>query len=859
MALSSQLSRFKAPGTKILTDVVDSTPETPAPDGARLLVISSRKGPVNHHPILVQNYTEYKKMFDDINDAEERRGNWSARSAQFMLDQGPIYVLNIRKFDDSVDLAGLVELSGATSVVNGTVESVPYTSLYSTAQFWKADPKQLVKSNNTTKLLVFGNLGSSSLSIIVRKTRSTQSTLTFEQWYSNLGREMPSYVNPFDKVADSMVDVIIFNNNFNSSSANNANYGYCFNSDGTIKLNVVNQSNEQVDAVSQLTTIPESGYMDTITGSLVQNFKDAYGNTLDIVQLINNRIQEFGLLAKLNDSVIDTAGAWVEGASNVSNGKKKPTPIDLVGHSLCNITANGSFDKDAYVALDDVDSLSYNYAVSANDALGFSTDDIETIDNITAGSTLVEHTALFKGAISGTDVVVDSYNKIVVPEQLRPNINDKYVAQNGNLASVTNVSYLGQIDSVNIYEVTFDQNLVANSELGQSTAPDFSAVTNDAATTITLDDSSTYTVYNNSLSVFRIMTSDQNAGSWKVFNLTSYTPRSAQFLDGTYDRQNDVLDTLINTNLKHALANKELIQFNYVVDAFKSYIEPNCKYQLREVAETRILARAICNMPAIYDFIRSTNPYFSQTVGGTFDAKYIASGGNTQLPHSKIFSLPNVDGWYAYYFGPNINLSDGKSMPPAALVSNVFARKYTSSKPYAILAGTDGIITGRGVSGVEYVFNERNDGTGDRDYLDPFGYNVILTKSNVLQIYGNKTANTTVENPMMSIHTSEVIMYIQQRINALLERFVFKYNNAQNRLIIKEEADSICNEPLGDGAISDFTNQMDTLNNTGEVIANRIGILDTTIYDNSGMEILVHRTKVDTITNSATFEILPAQ
>lgn len=935
MALSSQLTKFKAPGTKILTEVIEQVPDTPAPNGARLLVINSRKGPVNH-PILVANFTTYEILFDKISDADERRGNWGARSAEQMLAVGPIYVLNLRAFDNTLDLAGLQELSAQGDVDNIGSSTIPYSSLYSTSQFWKVDPKQLIKQSNTDNLLVLGNVGPSSLSIFIRKTKTNQTSLTFDQWYKNLNREIPSYVNPFDRVQDYIVDIFIFNNKFDTASFNNPSYGYVFDASGNVKKSVVNQSAITVDGLTQLSQIPESGFLDSITGSLVQNFTDEYGNNFDAVSLLNNRIQEFGLVAKINDSILDTAGSWVEGDLYVSNGKKKPTPIDLLGHSLMNTTAIGTFDVTGYQALTSVESLSYKFNLAVQ-TIPVTTSTLDSLAAIASTSSIVQHNALLGSTRTVStatgnytltldagptgdltwagddldDVEVDDYitlsgfvttttmntkyvvnsvgvgtmnitaldasvivtetadvtvewadidilsrNVLYVSGSLTSKLGDKYVAQDGNLASIIGIEHQGTVNDVNVFKLTFDKNLILNSTVDQSTALDLSTLGENESTSISLDDSTILYVHAGPLYAYKVISYEDVITTYQPINLAAYTPRAAQFLDGTKDRQTSILNTLIDTELRDALSNYELIRFNYIVDGFKSYIEPNCKAQLRQIAEDRKLCRAICNMPSIYDFQNSTNPYFTDSIGGKFMPMYIAQGGNSQLPYTTRFSLPNVNGWYAYFFGPNIQLSNGKTMPPAAIVSNLFARKYTSSKPYAILAGLDGVLSGRGVSGVEHVFNEKNDGTGDRDYLDPFGYNVILIKNGVLQVYGNKTANTLVANPMMAIHTSEVVMYIQERVKSLLERFVFKYNNAQNRLVIKEEADSICAEPLGDGAISDFVNQMDELNNTAEVIKNRIGILDTTIYDNSGMEILVHRTKIDSITNSATFEIL---
>lgn len=1013
MALASELLRFRAPGVKLLTEVVETTPQATPPSGARILVVNSRKGPVNSM-VLVSNFNEYRSYFDDINDADERRGNWSARSAQYMLDVSPIYVLNLRQFSDTLDLAGLQEISAASAVDNPVGKTVPYTSLFNRQQFWKIDPNQLLADDNTNKLLVFGNVGASNLSVFVRKTRTNQSSLTFDQWYRNLSRRMPSYVNPSDKVSDWMIDVVIFDNKFNSASSSNISYGYVFNNDGSVKSSVVNASNQTIDGLEQLTRIPESGYLATITGSLVQGFADEYNNNLDVVSLVNNNIQRLGLVAKRNEQIFDNAAIWNPGTSAASNGLKKPVPVDMKGHSLCSITTVGTFDLTAYLANTSVSSMSYGFDLSADAYVMVPQTFVKEPLSLPDTASIYKMSAFIPGLVTGSNISTDKLNQLIVFEQAKPSVGDSFVGYDGNLATVTKITLLGQTDKVysygtelapiqpygvdvdfpsshdwenaagtdndftyaeagtafpkditntfyvypvghilagipliyqissglivhnppeatlvssglyrvatnstitlanaqtaiqavsgytptatiqvieladiekarivaddeahtrtkyqdiletfgvkeNVYNVEFDKNLVHNNVSNQSLAVTYGPETFVSATnTIELDNSTIINIFNDSLVAFKVVSNEAMSDKFVPLNLASYVPRTAQFIDGTATRQSEILDTLLNTSLRVALQNLDLTSWNYIVDGFKSYIEPSCKYQLKTIAEERILGRAIYNMPSIYDFSKSTNPYFRQTQTSQFETRYIPVGGNTELPYSNSFSLASDKGFYAYGFGPNLLLSDGSSMPPAAVVSNNFARKYLNNKPYAILAGpVDGLVGGRGVVDVEYVFNEKNDGTGDRDVLDPFGYNVILKKqASGLQIYGNRTSQNTVTTPMSSIHTSEIVMYLQSRIRQLLERFVFKYNTAQNRLVIKTEADQICNEPFSDGAISGFVNQMDEQNNTSEVINNRIGILDTTIYANNGMEILVHRTRIDAASNTATFEVL---
>ena len=1003
MALNSTLITFKAPGTKILTDIKENLPQAEAPTGSRILVINSKKGPVNTLT-LVSTFAEYKRLFDDISDSDERRGNWGARSAEYMLSVAPIYVLNLRAFDDSVDKAGYQELSTTTEIKNGLPKLKPYSKLYNTSQMWRIDTDALLDIRNNDKLLTFANIGTSNLSIFVRRTRTNQSTLTFDRWYKNLGKEIPAYLLPTDTVNSWFVDVVIFKNTFDNTAHMNPVYGHLFNSDGTVKKTAVDNTGRTIDALTQLTEIPESGYIGTITGSLVQGFTDERLNDSDIVTVVNSMVNETGLVVARNEKIYDAAAIWYEDDTYANNGKKKPVSVDMLGHNLANINSAEAFSLSSVPQK--VEKLSYHYnaevsATPVNDT--FAKEGVKFVeDNIISKEALIKRHDFSKNIIPYATLirakVNESTNKLVagnkskmyvLGDAVRPKLGSGFVAKDGNLTTVLaakNVKTLKVIEHFNtnvkliqpkgtfkdaggnsayqfpapgeeypkhdrgyyiyptnhplaglpvffketlsstqnlhqpymqiktglaafvdsraektatelineflgahstyvqgedicefdtttdatltasviskyaisqyVYEVDFDRDLAFNKAANQDTEAGYSNE-QDITQAIKLDDGTLQPVYFAGYSYF-VKNADEATVSYKPITLNAYKVRKEQFLDGTAERQNKVLDMLLDRSIISALSNRDLTNWNYIVDGFKSYVEPNIKYQLKEVAKARIIARALYNMPSISDFQKSTNPYFSETIGGVFEPKYIPQGGNLQLPYNNTFSIPSESGWFAYGFGPNLKLSGStKTMPPAAVVSNLFQQKHLSGKPYTILAGRDaGAIRAKNVAGVEYVFNESNNGDGDRDYLDPFGYNVIVHKKSGLQLYGNKTSHNTVSTPVSAIHSSEVLMFIQQRINSLLENFVFKLNNSQNRLVLKNQADAICEEPLNAGAISGYINVIDATNNTPEIIANKMGILDTTLFDANGMEILVHRTTFDTVTNMASYSIV---
>jgi len=363
MALDPQLAKFRAPGTKILTTVQEQIPVIEAPSGARLLVINVRKGPVNK-PIFVQTWTEFKRYFGNISIAEERKGEFGRRSAYYMLQVTPIFVLNLRAFDDALDLAGTVELSTDSSVANASAATKAFSKLFNKQQFWNIDPKKLVESTNEDKMLMFGNVGTSNLSVFVRKSRNVRTSLTFDRWYKNLGRTMPAFVYPEDKVADWYVDVMIFDNSFTADSNSNAVYGYLFDSNGNVRNEVENELGLTVDALEQLAAIPESGYVATITGSLIPGFINETGDNNDVVSLINANVEQYGLIAKVNDDIFDDAEIWSKGNSIASNGYKQPIVVDFLGHGLLNTNSAGNFDETKYATYSSVSNASYNYDLS---------------------------------------------------------------------------------------------------------------------------------------------------------------------------------------------------------------------------------------------------------------------------------------------------------------------------------------------------------------------------------------------------------------------------------------------------------------------------------------------------------------
>jgi len=333
-----------------------------------------------------------------------------------------------------------------------------------------------------------------------------------------------------------------------------------------------------------------------------------------------------------------------------------------------------------------------------------------------------------------------------------------------------------------------------------------------------------------------------NIFTFEGFNLdpTKHVP------NGTNERQNDILNgTLGGTNLSKALTDREVINFRYIVDTFGNGIESGSKSIYTQLCQNRKNAFAIINAPSAKDFKDNNNPKF-RDLTGALSTRFISTGGDLSLNPTIRYSLPSMTegaSWGAFYF-PYISVRDlGRNInvPPAAYVSNNFIAKYENALPWSLVAGVRrGVVGGTGVVGLEINLDKE-----DRGYLEPFGINPIVFQAGTgPTIFANKTAQQSPKSALSSINVREVVIYIQDGIEAILKNYLFEFNTAQTRLEIKTLADNFLTTVQDDDGIYYFRNIMDESNNPSVIIDQNIGILDSYIEPVRGMEILVQRTTI---------------
>lgn len=299
--------------------------------------------------------------------------------------------------------------------------------------------------------------------------------------------------------------------------------------------------------------------------------------------------------------------------------------------------------------------------------------------------------------------------------------------------------------------------------------------------------------------------------------------------------------------LRTGLLNKSEIDYRYIVDTFESYPETGLKDTLSLLAKDKQSALCIANFPAVQTFVKC--PYISfLNSSNVFDVDYIVAGYNKKKAASTRFSLPTeVNGASFVGFYTPLKFSDGYIdyiIPSAALVSNLFIEKYNSRQPYYIVAGPNyGKITADGLTGPDYHWSQ-----DELNVIEPYGVNCMVYRPGFgTFINANQTAKQTPVSALSRVNIRELVIYLQDEIEKVLQAYQWEFNNETTRNAILDKADQICSLVQANGGIQTFKNIMDESNNTPEIIDNEMAVLSTYIEPGYGcgkmvQELTLYRT-----------------
>ena len=305
--------------------------------------------------------------------------------------------------------------------------------------------------------------------------------------------------------------------------------------------------------------------------------------------------------------------------------------------------------------------------------------------------------------------------------------------------------------------------------------------------------------------------------------------------------QRQILSALSDySGLRKGLLNKANIDYRYVIDTFESFPQSELKSELTLLCKEKESAFCIANLPSIRTFVKC--PYTSFTdERNIFNSKYVVEGRNRKKPANEVFSLPTeVNGASFVGFYTPLKFSDGyvdTIVPSAGLVSNLFIQKYMSRQPYYIVAGPNyGHISATGLVGPDYKFSRE-----ELYDLEPLGFNCMIYRPSFgTFINANQTAKQTPLSALSRINVRELVIYLQDEIEKVLQSYQWEFNNQTTRNAILDKANQVCALIKANGGIQTYLNIMDESNNTPEIIDNEMAVLSTHIEPGFGCGKMVH-------------------
>ena len=793
-------------------EIIDASQRPDLPfNQSRVVVGFSRKGVFNR-PILINSVQEARLIFGNRDEYLEKRGSFFHRSLEHALESGPVYALNLRKLNPNgnPDLVEGQTLSFKYGIDNEDEDSITLSSLYNTDKYWSVQPEKLeteLNSGTNTGVKV-ANIGQGVVTLLITKYEDESLDITASEWYG--GGNIPEWMNPNDLISDYLVQIDIVRGNFGANKYEELATDPIFSEFFDYDSANTDSSGLKKDKHADFLGSPYTDVIQQFQGSLIPGFRDQNGDAFYVIDDLNKFNEETGLIANIDTDLFD-------GSNN---------PINLKATSDSNIS---SAEILSYM-IDDTTTLEETLDLYTGNINGTPVTNTTTeffVEYLNMPPEYADNTAYTTGDIIehlGTFYQVQTDHTSDTTQNGAPDTNtNDYETYTGTINATP------QIRVGDLVQPSSGDQLVRVSEVNRASEGVYvSKVTTTSPVDISGDSVTKYkTVYD-------------AATHLQSFSLEGFTWTNNHLPDGSWASINDrILSVLTDTNIGDAIADRNANDFRYLVDSFSGGIELGSKSVFTKICDDKKNMFAILNAPSMEEFRDSNNPVFLDAFGN-LSTKLIRDGGKEGTGTFN-YSLPGVSdgGYFGAFYGPHLIQLDGnkeKVVPPAALVSNLYMEKYQNASPWTIIAGNSYPITGQNIVGVEHEL-----GDDDRLNFEKIGINPIVFKNGVgLTIEGNLTAKQTPKSSLSAINGIEVVIYLQDQIEAVLQQYQWKFNNEQNRLQIKNLADGICSQVQSEGGIRDYQNIIDRSNNTDEVIDNELGVLNTYIEVAKGMRVIVN-------------------
>lgn len=840
MSLPNYLANIKSSG--IYRFVWDKSEIEGVPaEVLRLVVGYSEKGPFNT-PVYVKSEAEFKSIYGNISKKLEKRGIFFHRLATQCLEKGPILALNLKKFEnEAVD-----GISFNVDSAELEIKDIKVENIYDTTRFWKLDPDAMANALENTGYISIAatDTKETSKSIFIRGYKPTGYDITVKNWYNLMGEEIPEYFVNEDGdftsclISDFWAEVFVFNGEFTPATCASEplkKYFDIVNGKPQLKTYIVNAFGEKIDTLTALTNDSNSNFVNSYAGCLIPYFKNQNGFYSSLDLTFNNDNTTHNMMMHLNSDAL--YNGEIEIASLITNGWGK---TDAFGFALAPTYLK--YDNGSYVNEPGKEATAYDpdyivYPAEANFEKVLNVDD--TIKTYT---------------YKGTEKITIDYNIVYAMKFENKDTEGDFLYVYNNKTYVLNGEAYEL--SENQLENPADSNYLSFAEVGLSTGDRIMATDGEEKPviyTISNIESELVIAFDPKGEEITITIGDglTKCNHFVTITSTNLKPiylegyvysksnpaASSDKMQAKLDWQKDILSTLTEyAGIRTALTNRTDIDYRYIVDTFEAYVENEVHKELALIAKEKDNAIAFLNFPTMKTFKDCEYIRFTDA-DGKLQTKFIVEGGNKKfvIPNGKGFALVSeLNGASYVSYNTPLVFTDGivKTVAPSAgLVSNNFMDKHIGRQPYYIVAGPNyGKMTYTGLVGPEYNFTR-----ADLDLLEPFGVNAMVYVPRIgTYINSNQTAKQNPVTGLSKINVRELVIYIQDEIEKLLQDYQWEFNTPYLRDLIKSKADSICERVKNNNGLYQYLNVCDESNNTDDVINNEMLVLSTSIEPGMG-------------------------
>lgn len=875
MALPNYLRTIKSSGMYRFTFDKSEIPGELV-ENLRLIVGYSEKGPFNT-PVYVDSPSKFIQIFGGINKKLERRGCFFHRMTLQALTAGPVVVLNLKPFNtnpgnpEQLSVASFNPSDNVAITTTDVLQKWNVENVYNTTRFWTLEPsglgtryyEELVngKRDGKEKYITVSATDSvnTSCTYFIRGYRPDGYNITFSEWYSSVlnGEELPSYLegHEYDKLEEYFAEVFVFRGQMTSAIATSESLSKYFYIDtervlveeaktdeggneipavyenkSVVKLRpfLYNAFGDKIDTLTALSNDSNSNYVGWYSGILLPEFKGSNGSYISLDLAFNSDYDNHKMMMNLNidalyDGNVTLDDINMSGWTRISQATGKEIGTTTPDFNTLNtLSFNGlkptasvlyTFDGTMDTIGDSYNEPNLYIYVNGNEDVDTSVEgqiSVTKLSNASAGT--LPSSIAGRSSITNPTGFFDSLSVLGVGTKiLCQSKGGGYVT-----STITNVTTGDKLDQNN---KVIGTTLTLTYETDGVSSPLF---TNSNAKSIAV------------CNTFVTSSCDEMTPAYfegYTYNLEAPTSKMSSKLEW----QDKIFRTLVDyEGIRIALTSRKDIQYHYLIDTFESFIGTEIKSTLTLIAKDKDNALALCNFPSMASFKNCDYTSFTDSEG-RLQTRFIKEGGNKQKQIGRKFTLPSEGNGASFAsFNTPVVLSDGTvktTCPSAALVSNNFVAKYDSRFPYSIVAGpVYGNITAQGLVGPDFNFSR-----ADLDNLEPMGVNcMIYEPGRGTYINSNQTAKQNPVTALSKINVRELVIFLQDEIEKMLQAYQWEFNTQALRDTIKSKADTICSQIVGNGGMYKFINVCDETNNTDDVINNEMLVLDTSIEPGMG-------------------------